>query len=362
MKHVVLLSGGILICLLMSEAISQPAKNDSNDVRACPFNIIGLWRSEITTQSNPVLFRFSANGWVTLLSFEPERLPQDFEMLTEMVYQLDNPGRPKQLEFRASRGNDAFPPGVTLLKIDSYSDDQFTTVDHLTGQKIQWVREPSQRVFLTFAARRKGPAEEECAFVQWSRLDGRAMKSEALGVRPLVDASGRLVPSFAPIPAVVHQVITDESDRDGKDKKAETQRLRLELTEIEFAQTIKLFELWEKRLQTSSLPFSDPHQNQLEFMLEAVTLLTPCGAKTNLYKPTRREIQEIATKVQFPQSPFELVKLMRQKNAELHIDDRGFPWGWRPVLQSPARLSGAAIFRPFTQPSQNHYGSDHLRN
>ena len=135
--------------------------------------------------------------------------------------------------------------------------------------------------------------------------------------------------------------------------------MRLELTEAEFSQTLKLFELWEKRLQTSSLPFSDPYQNQLEFMFDAVTLLIPCGAKTRLYKPTKHEIREIAAKVQLPHSPFELIKLMRQKNAELHIDDRVFPWGWRPNLQSPAQLSGAAADRSPTERTEHQRASDH---
>src|SRR6185503_7462838 len=121
--------------------------------KGCPFSIVGLWRSDSTTATNPVLYNFLPEGGVALLGYSPDTLPQDFEIINSVSYKLDSPAKPKRLEFMAHRGNEAFPPGKTLMEIAAYSDDSFTTIDPASGQTTLWVREQTHRYFLTFAAR-----------------------------------------------------------------------------------------------------------------------------------------------------------------------------------------------------------------
>src|SRR5262249_50430138 len=127
---------------------AQPAAK-----KACSFSIIGIWKSAATTATTPFFYSFSSDGWVRLLGHSADTLPQDFELIAEMKYTLDNPAQPKRLELLAMGGNEMFPAGMTAMKIAEFGDDRFSTVDLQSGERTEWVREPSHRYFLTFAAR-----------------------------------------------------------------------------------------------------------------------------------------------------------------------------------------------------------------
>jgi hypothetical protein len=309
----------------------------SDDRKPCPFSIIGLWRSAMTTQSNPIFFNFSSNGWVTLLSYAADTRPQDFEMLTEVSYKLDKPAAPKHIEFRTNRGNDAFVPGITLLEVIDYSDESFTTLDQVSEQKIRWVREQTHRYFLTFAARSAQLSPDQFAFTMWTVLDGRKAKIEALGVHSSKDETGTTIPIFGQIPAELCEHITEDSERDRQSKKAETVIIRFELTQAEFEKNHQLYEMWEQYVKTQTLPYNNPYVNEMEFLSRALDGLNPCGAKAKLYKVAARQRDEIVSQYRPSQQPFEYIRVMRRKNDELHIDDSMFPWNWRPTLQIPAQ-------------------------
>jgi hypothetical protein len=339
MKRTVFLFAFIFIyfvanCLVFGQAAKSPKA-----AKACPFSIIGLWKSDITTQSNPVFFNFSPNGWVTLLGYSDGLLPQDFEMIAEVTYQLDKPAAPKQIEFRTNRGNDAFPPGITLLKIVEYSDNSFTTLDEVSEQKIHWVKEQPYRYFLTFIARSSSALpQDDVAYVMWTTLDGRYTKKEALGVQSLKDDTGKTVAVFGQIPSEIYERLTEENEKDRKDKKVEIVMMRFELTQTEFTKTHQIYELWEQRVKTQKLPHSSPYLNGMELLNGAVDELIPCGEKNKLYKPTQRDRDEIVAKHSSPQQAFAYIKGLRQKNTELHVDDAMFPWNWRPLLQVPSQV------------------------
>jgi hypothetical protein len=118
--------------------------------------------------------------------------------------------------------------------------------------------------------------------------------------------------------------------------------MRFELTRTEFAATLQLFEIWEKQIKAEKLPIGTPYQNHLEFQSRALELLNPCGAKSKLSRLTQRESDEITTRQQQPQAAFELIKRLKLKNPELHVDDAMFPWGWRPMLQFPSQESNSS--------------------
>jgi hypothetical protein len=337
-----LVSGRIAFSQSSTKAEPKSQTNESQTKKACHFSIVGLWRSDFTNASTPVLFNFMPEGGVTLLEFSAEALPQDFNVITAVGYKLDNPSSPRKIEFTAGRGNDAFPKGVTSLEIAWYSDDSFTTIDRKTGQQTEWVREQTRRYFLTFAARRSTGSDGGPAFAMLTTLDGRQTKIEALGIQVTQDTKGKTMPVFGPIPAELYESVREERDEEKKsdaNKKAEKNRteiMRLELTVAEHEKIHKLFEDWGKYVKNRSLPHSDPHLNVAEFFNKLAEPLNQCGEKLKLDKPNRAT-DGLATKDNLHHQPLEFIRIVRKKNDELHIPDASFPWGWQPLLQLPGQ-------------------------
>ncbi|HEX8088450.1 MAG TPA: hypothetical protein VF762_06325 [Blastocatellia bacterium] len=296
-----------------------------------------MWKSEATTESTPVFFSFSPEGWVTLLGHSADALPQEFEVITEVGYKLDKPAAPKSIEFSTARGNDVFPRGVTSMEITEYGDDSFTTLDPASGQRTRWERVQTRLYFLTFAARSGAPPYGGAAFAMWTVLDGRKTDIEALGVQLTRDDEGKTLPAFGPIPPELYNRLTEESDKDGKGAKDENVFMRLELTEAEFETTHEIYQVWDKYVKTGKLPHDDPYLSAAELISKSAESLNRCGEKVKLRSVTRRERDEIISKHNLPQFLLEYIKVMRKMNDEMHVSNRVFPWQWRPMIQAPGQ-------------------------
>lgn len=337
MKRTALLYSLTFICLVVECGAFGQSDAKTKGKQACPFSIIGLWRMEGTTEMTRIFFDFSPEGHVTLLGHAPNTLPQDFEMIGSVNYKLDKPAAPKRIDFITTRGNDAFPPGITLLDIIEYSDSSFTTRDPASGQQTRWVREQMRRYFLTLAARSGPPPQGGPAFVMWTVMDGRDTKIEALGVQLTKDGEGKPAPVFGPIPAEVYDQIREGNEKEKKADKDETVIMRFELTQSEFETTHKTYQTWDKYVKDRALPNQDAYLNAKEFLTRVVEGLNQCGEKARLYKPTRSEQDEIASSYDPPRRMLEYMRMMRKKNDALHIDDAVFPWQWRPMIQAPGQ-------------------------
>src|SRR5262245_64590080 len=102
MKLTVFLGLLMSICLLPCvEAFGQ-----SNEKKTCEFNIVGIWRTEATSDTNPVFYGFRQNGSVKILGHVKDTIPQNFEVRAMGGYKLDDPAAPKRLEFTATKGRD----------------------------------------------------------------------------------------------------------------------------------------------------------------------------------------------------------------------------------------------------------------
>jgi hypothetical protein len=337
MKRVVFLS--LAVCLMVGRAAFAQTdagrEGSKADRKACPFSIVGLWRAEGTTEMTRIFFDFSPAGYITLLGHSPDTLPQDFEMIESVNYKLDKKAAPKHLEFIATRGNEVFLPGITLLDIIEYSDTSFTTREPATGRQTRWVREQMRRYFLTFAAR-SGPSGDP-AFVLLTVIDGRDTKIEALGIQSTKDDAGKNAPVFGPILAELYEQIREDNEKEKKLKKDETVIIRFELTQAEFEKTEKTYQLWNKHLKEGALPHKDPYQNGMEFLRSAAEGLNQCGQKAQLHRPVQREQEELLSRYDPPRRMLEYIRILRKKNEELHIDDVEFPWQWRPMIQTPGQ-------------------------
>lgn len=331
MKRSVFLNSLVVICML---AIGV-AFGQSDAARVCPFNIAGLWRSDIDAELPRIFFSFSPEGHVTMLEHSRDTLPQDFEVITAVTYRLDKPAAPQQIEFTAVRGDDVFQQGVTSWQIVQYGDDFFTTVDPVSGQQTRWVREQTHRYFLTFAARSGRSGQGGPAFAMWTVMDGRQTKTEALGIQMTKDGAGKVVPIFGPISAELYDPIIEESERDKKTRKDETVIARFELSEAEFERTHETYQMWENFVTTQKLPHADPYLNGMEFLSKAAEGFKQCGDKVKMKRPTRSELDEIAAKLNPAQRLLEYVRITRKKNEELHVTNSMYPWVWRPLIQQP---------------------------
>jgi hypothetical protein len=307
---------------------------DSIAPKACPFEIVGIWRSDATTVSTPFYFEFSPEGYVTILSHTPDALPHDFEMTTSVNYKLDRPKSPTRIDFAAVRGNDIFGRGVTSLKILEFADNSFTTLDTGTEQKTQWVRERTRRYFLTLAARSGTLQQGGPAFAMWTTLEGREPRIEALGVRLAKDADAKSFPVFGAIPAEVYDQVTEAIQKDKKTKE-EILIVRFELTQAEFETTHKTYQEWDENAKNGKLSEADAYSTGIEFFRKTLEGLNKCGDKIKLHRPTQRELDEIASKHALPQRLLEYIRTLRSKNDELNVPDAVFPWFWRPTLRIP---------------------------
>jgi hypothetical protein len=332
MKRAVFLNSLAVVCV----ASTVVALGQSDASRVCPFSISGLWRSDIATEGPRIFFSFSAKGHVTMLSYSPDTLPQDFEVITSVGYKLDKPAAPKQIEFTAWRGDDVFQKGVTSWQIVQYGDDSFTTLDPVSGQQTRWVREQTHRYFLTFAGRSGALSDSTLAFAMWTVMNGRQTKTEALGIQMTKGETGKVAPTFGPISAELYDRTIAESEKDETNRKQETIVIvRLELTEAEFEKTHQTHQIWKKLVTTHKLPHVDPYLNVMEFLTRAAEGINQCGDKAKMNRPTRFERDEIVAKLDPPKQPLEYVRITRKKNEELHVTNSMYPWVWRPLIQQP---------------------------
>jgi hypothetical protein len=254
-------------------------------------------------------------------------------MVTTVNYVLDNPAAPKEIRFKADRGNDSFGRGVTVMDIVEYGDDSFTTRNATSGEIIRWVREQTRRYFVTFVAR-AGAEEIGPAFVTWTTLDGRKTTVDALGVHTVTEAEGKSLPVFGAIPSDVYDRIVEESEEEQKRKKQDTVFMRFELNAKEFEKSHEVFKAWDKLVKDRGLPSNDPYLNAVEFIKKAAGSIEPCGEKNRLQKLDRGVTETAITKHAPSKRPMEYIREFRTKNEKLHML---FPWGWRPVLQIPGQ-------------------------
>jgi hypothetical protein len=263
----------------------------------------------------------------------PNALPQDFEQMDSVYYKLDNPSNPKELQISAPKGNDFFVRGVTSLRVIGISEDRFTTRNIQTGAETTWTRETTHRYFLAFVAKTGTPPQGGPAFVMWTMMDGRETRVEPLGVHVADDENGKPQPVFGPIPQHLYDQIREPNEEEKKRGQQETVIMRFELTGRDFKKTYKVFEAWDKLVKERNLPASDHSINVMNLIEQAANSLEPCGENIKLQKLDRIATDEITAKYKPSQRPLEYIRVMRQRNMEIHVPDRFFPWAWRPTVQ-----------------------------
>jgi hypothetical protein len=349
----------LLVWLAIGGLVAGQSDATKRAKKVCPFSIAGLWKSDLTSPGTPIFFDFTPQGWVMLLGHTQNVLPQDFEMINSVNYRLDTPSLPKRIEFNSPRGNEVFLPGRTVLDIIEYSDDSFTTVHPEYAVQTRWVREQTQRHFLTLAARGGTPGRE-VAFALWTTLDGRSTVTDALGVQTTKGPDGNRLPIFGPTPPELHEAITGAADpapdkrrspepekrtgpdtekRAGVDNANRNQSdiaiLCIEITPSEYDRTHRVYEEWSRLATHGPLPSADPYVNGMTLLKKVVESLTSCGSKLKLEQANRERADSANQSIQ--QQTVGFVRALRKSNNLLHVPNALIPWGWQPVIQLPGR-------------------------
>jgi hypothetical protein len=341
MRRTVFICSLVFLCF----ATGRVAYGQTAAPKPCPFNIVGTWRSEAATE-NPIFFRFTSDGDVTLLSRSTSIPNEDFEVMAAVKYKLDKPAAPGSLDIIAERGNEVFGRGTTTLAITEYGDDSFTTANPLThAGQTRWVRAKTNRYFLTFAARSmpiNGYSDDSSttihpkdgrptkptmggpAFAMWTTLNGRKTEVETLGLHLITDSTGRMIPVVGTIPEELYKQFLNDSRKDSD------VMIRLELTEAEYARTHKVFRTWDRRVRDKTLLYDDPYLNAMEFLRRTAESLNQCGQKVTLHNLNWSQWDEVVTKHHLPLHPLEYIRIMRRTNDRLHVTDGKFPADWRP--------------------------------
>lgn len=267
---------------------------------ACPVEIIGTWRLVSTSESQPMLVTFGADGWANIVTVTGAGRPEDFDTIAQVRYQLAPRREPKRIEFEARRGNDLFPTGSSSWQITSHTDEYFSSrrSDSDAGDQSAWSRVQTHRYFLTFAAR-----DNVATFVMWTTLDGRKATHEALGTTRKDSAR------FGRVPDELMQAFARES------KRADDTMLRIELSEAEYLRSHQVFEAWDSLLSRDVLATNDPDSQALGLLDAAVQSVNRCGVKIRTQPST---------------SPGELVRAIRRINDRRHVPDKVFPVRWKP--------------------------------
>jgi hypothetical protein len=280
---------------------------------ACPLEVIGTWRLGTTSEAQPMLVTFGADGWANVVTVTGAGRPEDFDTLAQVRYQLVPRRDPQRIEFQTRRGNDLFPTGSSSWRITSYTDETFSSrrSDSEAGDQAAWSRVQTHRYFLTFATRDASTEREPATFVMWTTLDGRKPVYEALGVSKR-DAVAR----FGRMPDELIQAFARES------RRADETMMRIELSEAEYRRTHQVFEAWDALLARDVLGTDDPASQVLGLLDAAVQSVNRCGVKLR----TTRDGAAASPARQ----PLELVREIRKINDRRHVPDKVFPFRWKP--------------------------------
>ena len=270
-------------------------------VFACPVEVIGTWRLVNTSESQPMLVTFGANGWANVVTVTGAGRPEDLDTIAQVRYQLVPRRDPKRIEFQTRRGNDLFPTGSSSWQITSYTDETFSSrrSDSEAGDQSAWSRVQTHRYFLTFAAR-----DAAATFVMWTTLDGQKATYEALGATKQ-DTAAR----FGRVPKELMHAFARES------KRADETMMRIELSEAEYLRTHQVFEAWDSLVSRDVLATDDPDNQALGLLDAAVQSVNRCGVKIRTAQTA---------------SPLELVRAIRKINDRRHVPDKVFPFRWKP--------------------------------
>ena len=315
MKRSAIIFALILICLTAApSAFGQ---------KGCELNLVGTWKAEKSYEANPILYRFTPDARVTVLSGSSQG--SELKEIVSAVYTLDNPKAPKVILVKADRAGGAFAEGTTSMEIVGHDDTTLTIVKP-GSQPTRLVRQETNRYFMVLAGRMgtfydgSGPT-----FPMMIKTDGQQTQIDAVGI---YDSRGYW--AFGTIPPETYNEFMKEPRKDSE------VMLRLELTAAQYERGLKIVKTWERRARNNELLYPDLTMDNILLAKQIIESLNQCGESFKLYKldwSLNDHISSSSPRDDNPISriPFLVFKEMRRLNESRHISDEKFYEYARPA-------------------------------
>jgi hypothetical protein len=308
MKRFAIISALILVCLTAAPAALGQ--------KGCEFNIVGTWKAEKSDEANPILYRFSADSRVTVLSGSGQS--SQLQEIANAAYSLDNPKEPKVIIVKAEKEAGGFAQGTTSMQITAY-DDTSATFARPGSAPSRWVRVDPNRYFIVLAGRmgtfydNSGPT-----FPMMIKIDGQQTQIDAVGIYA---DGGKWV--FGTIPAETYNQFMKEP------KKDLDVMLRLEITAIQYERSLKIVKTWERRARNNELLYPDLTMDNILLAKQVTESLNQCGEQFKLYKLDWSIEDRISSSSPrddnpFSRIPFLYFKELKRLNQALHVPDEKF--------------------------------------
>jgi hypothetical protein len=320
----------VLICLAATAtAFGQSYDQPPGPQKGCELNIVGTWKAEKPDGANAVLYRFTPDATVKVLSQPGPGQGAGLREIASAVYTLDNPKAPKVILVKAGKGVGGFAEGTTTMDIAGYDDTSVTLVKNGSAP-TRWVRVDSYKYFITLAGRTgtfydgSGPT-----FPMLIKTDGQQTQIDAVGT---YDVRGYW--AFGPIPPGTYNEFMREPRKDSD------VMLRLEITAAQYERVLKIVRTWERRARNNELLYPDLTMDNILLAKQVTESLNQCGEKVKLYKLDWSLEDRISSSSPrddnpFSRIPFLYFKELKRLNQSLHVTDEQF-YGRGPQAQKQA--------------------------
>jgi hypothetical protein len=275
--------------------------------KVCEFDILGTWKTEGYDNAHPLLYRFTPDGKVTLLSHSASGEAE----IAGATYKLDH--STKTISITTNGNISGFEKGTTSLKITGYDDTSFTCEKPGSGA-MRWVREGSHRYFLVLAGRsgtfydHSGPT-----FPMLIKTGGKQPQIDAVGI---YSSGGQ--GAFGNIPAETCNEFMKEPHN------SSDVMLRLEMSEAEYERSLHIVRTWERRTREGALLYPNIYLDNIVLVKQVTESLNHCSQKIKLYN-LDWGLHDTISEHNIPSlTPFLYFKELRRLNESLHIRDQKF--------------------------------------
>lgn len=284
--------------------------------KGCELNIVGTWKAERSGETDLILYRFTPDTRVTVMS----RAGQNSELreIASAGYALDEPKAPKVILVKAEKEGGGFTQGMNSMEITAYDDTSLTFV-RPGSAPARWVRVDSSRYFIVLAGRIEtfydgsGPT-----FPMLIKTDGHQTQIDAVGT---YDVRGYW--AFGAIPRETYDQFMKEPRKDSD------VMLRLEITAAQYERGLKIVKTWDRRARNNELLYPDVTMDNILLAKQVTESLNQCGEKFKLYNldwSMEDHISSSSPRDDNPISriPFLYFKELKRLNQSVHVSDEQF--------------------------------------
>jgi hypothetical protein len=297
--------------------------------KGCELNLTGTWESSTGGQMNPLRQRFGPNGIMTELSRNNSDKGPQWQTAGKFTYKLDNPKAPKFMMITPIDKNGRASADAKL-QIETFDDGLFVTAPAVgpTAALTRWTKVDPQRYFVVLAAGKGDPGFGGAGFAMLIKTDGVHTQEDAFGTYPVVNPLER-----HPIMGVIPEEVREQFDNEPAGDSGAL--LRLEVTAGPYNRALEVLKTWERRADEDTLLYTEPYLNNAVYLNQFVTSLNetgvldweggrPCTDTIKLQTLTWLLSDPIMSKHNLSQTPYYLIKALRQLNNSLHLNDSKF--------------------------------------